>query len=155
MSARVSGSQVHFLSLQTAIFCVQCELIGTNSTSCCLACGSKAVLSLSRVLGGSLRAQTVARVIEDAELNRLVRELLHTVPASEAEYEATSVSAHRPSRHHVRGPAESGEWRDDHVSIQQIDLEPAIGVIAERAQVLTGATGAAIALRQGNEGICW
>ncbi len=81
MSARVSGSQVHFLSLQTAIFCVQCELISANSTPCCLACGSKAVLGLSRVLGGSLRAQPSARVIEDAELNRLVRELLHTLPA--------------------------------------------------------------------------
>jgi GAF domain-containing protein len=54
----------------------------------------------------------------------------------------------------VRGPAESGEWYDGHVSIQQINLEPAIGVITERAQALTGATGAAIALRKGNEVIC-
>ena len=154
MSARVSGPQVHFLSLQTAIFCVQCELISANSTPCCLACGSKAVLGLSRVLGGSLRAQPSARVIEDAELNRLVRELLHTVPASEAEHEEASVLSHRPSRHRVRGPVESGEWRDAQVSIQQIDLEPAIGVITERAQALTGATGAAIALRKGNEVIC-
>ena len=154
MSARVSGSQVHFLSLQTAIFCVQCELISANSTPCCLACGSKAVLGLSRVLGGSLRAQPSARVIEDVELNRLVRELLHTVPAPEAEYEEASVWSRRPSRHHVRGPAESGEWYDGHVSIQQINLEPALGVITERAQALTGATGAAIALRKGNEVIC-
>jgi GAF domain-containing protein len=35
-----------------------------------------------------------------------------------------------------------------------IDLEPAISVIAERAQALTGATGAAIALRHGDEIIC-
>jgi GAF domain-containing protein len=33
-------------------------------------------------------------------------------------------------------------------------MEPAIGVIAERAQVLTGATGAAIAMRSGTEVIC-
>jgi GAF domain-containing protein len=159
MSARVSGPQVHFLSLQTAIFCVQCELISANSTPCCLACGSKAVLGLSRLLGGSLRAQPSARVIEDAELNRLVRELLCTVPASDPEYEEAdcdehSVWSHRPSRHHVRGGAESGEWHDGRDAIQQIDLEPAIGVITERAQALTGATGAAIALRKGNEVIC-
>jgi len=36
----------------------------------------------------------------------------------------------------------------------KIDLEPAIGVITERAQALTGATGAAIALRSGSEVIC-
>src|SRR4029077_3966670 len=36
----------------------------------------------------------------------------------------------------------------------EIDLEPAISVIAERAQVLTGATGAAIALRHGDEIVC-
>src|SRR5207237_10622299 len=36
----------------------------------------------------------------------------------------------------------------------EIDLEPAISMIAERAQALTGATGAAIALRKGNEIVC-
>ena len=35
-----------------------------------------------------------------------------------------------------------------------IDLEPAISVIAERAQALTGATGSAIALRHGDDIIC-
>lgn len=168
MSATVSGSQLHFLSLPTAIFCVQCELISANTTPCCLACGSKAVLGLSRLLGGSLRAQPSARVIEDVELNRLVRQLLRTVPASESEsesayseleYAEASTLSHRPSRHHVRGFAESREWDDDHPLIehanrQQIDLEPAIGMITERAQVLTGATGAAMALRKGDEVIC-
>ena len=76
MCAQPAGSQIHFLSLQTAIFCVQCELLSANNTPCCLACGSKAVLSLSRLFGGSLRAQPAARLIEDDELNRLVRELL-------------------------------------------------------------------------------
>jgi GAF domain-containing protein len=154
MSATVSGSQVHFLSLPTAIFCVQCELISANTTPCCLACGSKAVLGLSRLLGGSLRAQPSARVIEDAELNRLVRDLLRTVPAWEADDEETSVFSRRPSWHHVRGPERCDELVDGHTSIQQIDLEPAIGVITERAQALTGATGAAIGLRKGNEVIC-
>jgi len=36
----------------------------------------------------------------------------------------------------------------------EIDLEPAIHIIAERAQALTGATGAAIALCQGEEMVC-
>src|SRR5262249_40566634 len=101
MSARIPSHQVHFLSLPTAIFCVQCELISPNNTTCCLACGSQAVLSLSRLLGGSLRGQATARVIHDDELNRLVRELLHTVPGSELEGDSVR-HANLPVRHHAR-----------------------------------------------------
>ena len=72
----------HFLGLQTAVFCVACELISENNTPRCLACGSLAVISLSRVLGGSLRRQQTAHLIADAELDRLVHELLRTVPLS-------------------------------------------------------------------------
>src|SRR5215475_12088612 len=133
MSARLSGSQIHFLSLQTAIFCVQCELIGANTTPCCLACGSKAVLSLSRLFGGSLRSQPAARVIEDDELNRLVRDLLRTVPSDEIEAELEHAS-YLPARHHARTSPEIPALQDS----SQINLEPAIAVITERAQVLTG-----------------
>ena len=78
----VQLQDINFLALQTAVFCVQCELISENNTPACLACGSQAVLSLSRVLGGSLRGQQTANVIADAELNRLVRDLLRTVSES-------------------------------------------------------------------------
>src|SRR6266446_9365984 len=78
----VKLQDINFLALQSAVFCVQCELISENNTPACLACGSQAVLSLSRVLGGSLRGQQIANVIADAELNRLVRDLLRTVPES-------------------------------------------------------------------------
>lgn len=150
MSARLSGSQIHFLSLQTAIFCVQCELISANTTPCCLACGSKAVLGLSRLFGGSLRAQPTARVIEDDELNRLVRDLLRTVPSDEIEAELDH-APYLPPRHHTRTSSSQILSLQDS---SQISLEPAIAVITERAQVLTGATGAAIALRKGSEVIC-
>src|SRR5438034_1034711 len=69
----VKLQDINFLALQSAVFCVQCELISENNTPACLACGSQAVLSLSRVLGGSLRGQQTANVIADAELNRLPR----------------------------------------------------------------------------------
>lgn len=151
MFDRIAPSQIHFLPLQTAIFCVQCELIGANATPHCLACGSKAVISLSRMLGGSLRAQPTARLIEDDELNRLVRDLLCTVPSPDAERDEAHPQF--PARHHVRITGEP-ETTCDHLSIAQIDLEPAIGVITERAQSLTRATGAAIALRKGQEVIC-
>lgn len=151
MFARKPASQVEFLSLHTAIFCVQCELISANNTSQCLACGSKAVLSLSRLMGGSLRHQPVARLIEDDELNRLVRELIGTVPGTsvEEDHEARRFAA---ARHHARVQSETVHAAGP--SLYEIGLEPAIGVIAERAQTLTGATGAAIALRKGDEVIC-
>src|SRR3954470_6157294 len=38
---------VNFVPLQSATFCIQCELITTSSKSSCLACGSTALLSLS------------------------------------------------------------------------------------------------------------
>src|SRR6476660_1091394 len=150
MSARIPPSQVHFLSLQTAIFCVQCELIGANNTSYCLACGSKAVLGISRLLGGSLRGQASARLIEDDELNRLVRQLLVTIPGSpridEEDRFDDSLVPVQQERYSTDSAAGSHSF--------PIQLEPAIGVITERAQVLTGASGAAIALRRGDEVIC-
>src|SRR5713226_5537312 len=72
----------HFLGLQTAVFCVACELICENNTPHCLACGSQALISLSRVLGGSLRRQQTAHLIADAELDRLVHDLIRTVPVT-------------------------------------------------------------------------
>ncbi len=74
---------VNFVPLQSATFCVQCELISTNSKPYCLACGSHALLGLSRVLGGSLRNQQTAHLITDIELDNLVRDLLRTVPDPE------------------------------------------------------------------------
>ena len=142
MSVRISPSQVHFVSLSTAIFCVQCELISANTTAHCLACGSKAVLGLSRVLGGSLHGQAPARLIEDDELNRLVRQLLSTVPGQ----------VHGENAGHAT--YDEGSLYEGTVVPHRIELEPAIGVITERAQVLTGASGAAIALRRGDEVIC-
>ncbi|MGA7287385.1 MAG: GAF domain-containing protein, partial [Terriglobales bacterium] len=124
----------------------------------CLACGSGAVLSLSRVLGGSLHGQQTAHLIADAELDRLVRSLLYTVPQvaedSEDQNPVSPVDSFSP-RHRMR-PRHHGPIAVPHALINagEIDLEPGISIIAEKAQALTGATGAAIALRRGNEIVC-
>src|SRR4030081_732436 len=80
MAEKLTGQDISFVTLPTAVFCVECELISKNNTPYCMACGSGALLSLSRVLGGSLRGQQTAHLIADAELDRLVRSLLYTVP---------------------------------------------------------------------------
>lgn len=152
----------HFLGLQTAVFCVACELISENNTPRCLACGSQAVISLSRVLGGSLRRQQTAHLIADAELDRLVHELLRTVPVSSSPAPdnrlPVSFASLAPGRSHVRRTAqEPAVVPIDSATLSypaEVDLEPAISLIAERAQTLTGASGAAIALRKGDEMVC-
>jgi putative methionine-R-sulfoxide reductase with GAF domain len=153
---------VSFVPLQSATFCVQCELISTNSKPYCLACGSHALLGLSRVLGGSLRNQQTAHLITDMELNNLVRDLLRTVPNPEVinadHFHMPSLALRSQLRvanatHPVSGfRAVSSE--DTEIHAAELDLEPAISAITERAQHLTGATGAAIALRAGDEIVC-
>src|SRR5450759_2948273 len=156
MQRSLTAPDVNFVSLKSAIFCVQCELLSENNTPQCLACGSGAVLSLSRVLGGSLRGQQTAHLIADAELDRLVRSLLYSVPQNPAEHQVELPAAATFSTRHYLRPRHHGPVSATPVLINagEIDLEPGISIIAEKAQTLTGATGAAIALRRGNEIIC-
>ena len=123
------------------------------------------MLSLSRALGGSLRQQQTAHLITDSELDSLVRDLLRTVPdpliANLADHHArlpsTSLrgqlrvanAAHPVSGFRAVHPEEEVE-----IHTAELDLEPAISAITERAQHLTGATGAAIAVRAGDDIVC-
>jgi GAF domain-containing protein len=105
------------------------------------------------LLGGSLRSQPLARVIEDDELNRLVRDLLLTVPGGEPV--PLSFSDQDGADQEQDGDYLYAWKHDrDRFLLPKFEVEPAIGVITERAQTLTGATGAAIALRAGSEVIC-
>jgi putative methionine-R-sulfoxide reductase with GAF domain len=156
--------EVNFVPLQSATFCVQCELISTNSKSSCLACGSRALLGLSRVLGGSMRNQQNAHLITDNELNNLVRDLLRTVPDPDAlnladHTRMPSLALRTQLRvanaaHPVSGFRAVPSTEEVEIHPAELDLEPAISAITERAQHLTGATGAAIALRAGDEIVC-
>src|SRR4030088_1143355 len=156
---------VNFVPLQSAAFCVQCELISTNTRSYCLACGSHSLLSLSRGLGGSIRQQQAANLITDVELNSLVRDLFRTVPDPEMvdsadHYARVPSLAHRSqlrvanAAHPASGFRAVSMTEELEIRPSDLDLEPAISAITERAQHLTGATGAAIALRAGDEIVC-
>jgi putative methionine-R-sulfoxide reductase with GAF domain len=155
---------VNFVPLQSATFCVQCELISTSNKPYCLACGSHAVLGLSRVLGGSLRNQQTAHLITDCELNNLVRDLLRTIPQAEAlpiDDRSRMPSVAQRSQLRVANAAYPASGfkavpvnEDFEIHPAELDLEPAISAITERAQHLTAATGAAIALRTGDEIVC-
>jgi putative methionine-R-sulfoxide reductase with GAF domain len=155
---------VPFVPLQSATFCVQCELISNSTRSYCLACGSQALIGLSRVLGGSMRNQQTAHLITDAELDSLVRDLLRTVPDPSvipdySESRIPSLAQRSQLRvanaaHPASGFKAVSVAEDVEIHAAELDLEPAISAITERAQHLTGATGAAIALRAGDEIVC-
>jgi transcriptional regulator with GAF, ATPase, and Fis domain len=121
------------------------------------------------VLGGSLRNQQTAHLITDSELDSLVRDLLRTVPdptvvdASDRSFadqsRVPSLALRSQLRvanaaHPASGFRAVAVPEEVEIHPAELDLEPAISAITERAQHLTGATGAAIALRSGDEIVC-
>lgn len=76
----LKARDVTFLQLRDAVLCVDCELISYNNSPKCLACGSEAVLSLARTLGGTLRNEETARCITPDDVVRVAGEVLHPPP---------------------------------------------------------------------------
>lgn len=54
---------VNAVYLQNAVLCADCEVISDSPHDICRVCGSRSLLSMSRVLGGMLPAQR-AQVVE-------------------------------------------------------------------------------------------
>jgi hypothetical protein len=57
------------LNLENAVLCADCEVISDSNGEVCGACGSRSLLSLGRVLGGSVGSER-ARIVDEAELLR-------------------------------------------------------------------------------------
>ena len=140
------AADVTFLQLQNTVFCVSCELISYNNTSKCLACSSTALLSLSRVLGGAIREQERARLIDDAVINRVVEKILEkNVPEEFVSESSTLLCAD-----HTLAAGETCRTLAN--SLPQ--LQPAMRWIVERACTTTGADGAALALARQGKLVC-
>jgi len=170
----MTARDVSFVRLQAAVFCAECELISQNNTTNCLACGSKALLGLSRLMGGSLLNQSTANLIQDTALDSIVRELLQSLPskalardlrevpaelpeeiaAEDFAAAAKQVNPRKPVARTFVFPQPKTEAVIDGISAFDLDLAPAIDIITDRAQVMTRATGAAIALNRGRDIVC-
>ncbi len=162
----MTARDVSFVQLQAAVFCAECELISQNNTTNCLCCGSKALMNLSRLMGGSLLHQSTANLIHDAALDRVVRELLQSIPSkvplrdprevqTEEEFAfARQGHAPKPVARTFMFPQPRTEAALENISAFDLDLAPAIDIITDRAHVMTRATGAAIALNRGREIVC-
>jgi len=167
MASRIKASEVTFYELQSSVLCVECEVISYNNGPYCLACGSQAVLSLSRVLGGSLRGQPRAQRISDAALERVVEDLLR-----DSESASGPASSRSPGSQTLVEPSEEKPFCPDAVTLlssgrngphaPMVEIEPGIapylpsmvaGALA-RAYQLTHAGGAALAVYDGGRFIC-
>ena len=137
----LQARDVTFLQLRDAMLCVDCELISYNNTPKCLACGSEAVLSLSRTLGGTLRGAETARCITADDVVRVAGEVLHPAPGD------------GPPAPWIMPPAGDGLA----VPIFTRNLPapvPAIHRAVERINALASGSGSALALMENGELRC-
>jgi|SRR5215469_293977 len=142
-------ADVTFFEIRNTVFCVQCELMSYNSGSNCLACGSTALLTLARVLGGSLRNQERTRLIDDELIDRAVENILGSDMAREFPAETVSSSS---SDHLAYRSASGIACRTLPNSLPQ--LQPAMRWVVERACAITKADGAALALSRQSKLVC-
>jgi len=146
------AADVTFLRLHNTMFCAECELISYNNSSNCLACGSSALLNLSRVLGGPIQKQERARLVDDDLIQRVVSNILEfSRPLRNGDSTALIHSAEgQPTRKLPAAAALACRTLPD--SLPQ--LQPAMGWVVERAWTLTKAEGAALALKRQGKLIC-
>ena len=139
----LQAANVSFLELGNTVLCVQCELISYNNTSKCLACGSSALLTLARVLGGSLRTQQQVRLIEDELIDHVVENIL--MKSGDFAPVARAEMPEMPEETTLRSAAGiAGRTLPN--ALPQLQL--AMRWIVERACTVTRADGAALS-RQG------
>ena len=140
------AADVTFLQLQNTVFCVSCELISYNNTTKCLACSSTALLSLSRVLGGGIREQDRARLVDDAAIKRVVENILEkNAPSDFLSQSSTLVCADQVMSSNLT-------CRTLPNALPQ--LQPAMRWVIERACTATRADGAALALARRGKLVC-
>src|SRR5206468_198109 len=99
-----------------------------------------------------------ARLIGDAEVDSLVRELISTVSGVTDHSVGPALLSAGSSRQRTFKEATSDSnhllLQSSSLDLADFDLEPTMSLIAERAQTITAATGAAVALRRGKEIVC-
>jgi hypothetical protein len=79
MTAAVAAAHfphnTNLVRLQNAVLCANCELISEANNGHCVACGSQALLSLGKLLGGSVGAEMPCATL--AKSDRVARDVVH------------------------------------------------------------------------------
>ncbi len=64
------GAELSSVSLLEAVLCADCEIISNSASDRCEICGSRSLLSLGRLLGGSIEGQRAVLVQVDLQAPR-------------------------------------------------------------------------------------
>jgi hypothetical protein len=83
------------VSLHNAVFCVDCETVSNSQHDACGVCGSHSLISLFRMLGGTLRSQKPQSTPDQARTAKYNLELtarVHEIPANELNRVIESIS---------------------------------------------------------------
>jgi hypothetical protein len=72
---------VSAVPLLNAVYCAGCETISNSPHEACTICGSHSLISLCRLLGGTLQSQKVQ--VATAKYNLELTAKVHEVPATE------------------------------------------------------------------------
>jgi hypothetical protein len=134
-----------FLGLSSTVFCVECELISYNNTAKCHCCGSTALLSLARILGGTLSGQQRATLVSNEALDGVVKGILGEVMSTQKSRETEDV-------HPSNRTWQMSTFRQDTSSLAGSELP--IRTVLDRACTITPATSAVLALRSGDKMFC-
>jgi len=68
--ARKWGTELSSVPLPEAVLCADCEVISNSAGDRCEICGSRSLLSLGRVLGGSIEGKRATLVQMDRDHSR-------------------------------------------------------------------------------------
>jgi hypothetical protein len=74
---------VSVVPLLNAVFCVDCETISNSPHDACTVCGSHSLVSLFRMMGGSLRGRKAQSNARTAKYNLELTVRVHQLPAAE------------------------------------------------------------------------
>jgi hypothetical protein len=69
--------------LLNAVFCVDCETISNSPHDACTICGSHSLISLFRMLGGTLRSQRPQSTEDHAKYSLELTAKVHEIPATD------------------------------------------------------------------------
>ena len=87
MNARADTERgLSAVPLLNAVFCADCETISNSPHDACTVCGSHSLISLFRMLGGTLRSQKPQGTQDQAKTVKYNLELIanvHEIPATE------------------------------------------------------------------------
>jgi hypothetical protein len=132
-----------FLGLSSTVFCVECELISYNNTPKCHCCGSTALLSLARILGGTLNGEQRATLVSNEALDGVVKGILGEVMTQRSP-DTPAIQSNRTWQ--------MSTFRQDTGSLAGSEFP--IRAVLDRACTSTPATSAVLALRSGDKMFC-